>query len=137
MSHQPVMLNQVQHDEKGEGRHQSPNPVRVERRRDTVLLPGKAIQRKDRASTSSAQTGIGGFMKGPVKRSVTIAGHETSISLEPIFWTALRDAAAEEGLPVNALVARIDAERIASDDPPNLGSAIRVWLYARLSNTRA
>ena len=47
------------------------------------------------------------------------------------------DAAAEEGLPVNALVARIDAERIASDDPPNLGSAIRVWLYARLSNTRA
>ena len=76
-------------------------------------------------------------MQGPVKRSVTIAGHETSLSLEPIFWTALRDAAAEDGLPFNALVARIDAERIASDDPPNLCSAIRVWLYARLSNTRA
>ena len=99
------------------------------------FFPGK--KQKDRASTSSAQTGIGVSMQGPVKRSVTIAGHETSISLEPIFWTALRDAAAEDGLPVNALVARIDAERIASDDPPNLGSAIRVWLYARLSKTRA
>lgn len=76
-------------------------------------------------------------MQGPVKRSVTIAGHETSISLEPIFWSALREAAADEGLPVNALVAQIDAERIASNEPPNLGSAIRVWLYARLSNTRA
>ena len=76
-------------------------------------------------------------MQGPVKRSVTIASHETSISLEPIFWDALRQAAADEGIPVNALVARIDAERIAADDPPNLASAIRVWLYARLSNARA
>lgn len=76
-------------------------------------------------------------MEGPVKRSVTIAGHETSISLEPIFWDALRDAANDEGIPINALIARIDAERIAHDDPPNLGSAIRVWLYARLSSTRA
>ncbi|MEY3906885.1 MAG: hypothetical protein RIR59_1708, partial [Pseudomonadota bacterium] len=51
------------------------------------------------------------MMQGPVKRSVTIAGHETSISLEPIFWDALRTAASEDGLPLNALVARIDAER--------------------------
>ena len=77
------------------------------------------------------------MMQGPVKRSVTIAGHETSISLEPIFWDALRTAASEDGLPLNALVARIDAERIAARNPPNLGSAIRVWLYARLSNTSA
>lgn len=76
-------------------------------------------------------------MQGPVKRSVTIAGHETSISLEPIFWEALRAAAAEAGLPINALIAQIDAERIALTDPPNLASALRVWLYARLSNTRA
>jgi predicted DNA-binding ribbon-helix-helix protein len=74
---------------------------------------------------------------GPVKRSVTIAGHETSISLEPIFWDALRDAAAERALPVNALVAQIDLERISAENPANLGSAIRVWLYQRLSNTRA
>ena len=60
-----------------------------------------------------------------------IAGHATSISLEPIFWAALRDAAAEEGLPLNALVARIDAERIAVRNPPNLASAIRVWLFER------
>ncbi len=76
-------------------------------------------------------------MTGPVKRSVTIAGHETSISLEPIFWDALKVAAAEESLPVNALVAQIDVERIALDSPSNLGSAIRVWLYQRLSKTRA
>lgn len=60
-----------------------------------------------------------------------IAGHATSISLEPIFWAALRDAAGEEGLPLNALVARIDAERIAVRNPPNLASAIRVWLFER------
>jgi predicted DNA-binding ribbon-helix-helix protein len=70
-------------------------------------------------------------LRGPVKRSVTIAGHETSISLEPVFWDALRDVAAAEGLPLNALVAAIDALRIEGDDPPNLGSAIRVWLYRR------
>jgi predicted DNA-binding ribbon-helix-helix protein len=69
---------------------------------------------------------------GPIKRSVTIAGHETSISLEPIFWAALKAAAAEENLPVNALVAQIDATRIGSAVPSNLGSAIRVWLYERL-----
>lgn len=67
----------------------------------------------------------------PIKRSVMIAGHATSISLEPIFWDALRQAAAAEGLPLSALVARIDAERIRSGDPPNLASAIRVWLFER------
>jgi predicted DNA-binding ribbon-helix-helix protein len=60
-----------------------------------------------------------------------IAGHATSISLEPIFWAALREAAEAEGLPLNALVARIDAERIEAADPPNLASAIRVWLFAK------
>ena len=68
---------------------------------------------------------------GPVKRSVTIAGHQTSISLEPAFWDALRDEAARLELPINALIARIDVERIAVDDPPNLASAIRLWLFAR------
>ena len=70
-------------------------------------------------------------MAGPVKRSVMIAGHATSISLEPIFWEALRDAAAAEGLPLSALVARIDAERVQSAGASNLASAIRVWLFAR------
>ena len=68
---------------------------------------------------------------GPVKRSVMIAGHATSISLEPVFWDALREAATEDGVPVSALVARIDAERVAAPDPANLASAIRVWLFQR------
>jgi predicted DNA-binding ribbon-helix-helix protein len=66
----------------------------------------------------------------PVKRSVEIAGHKTSVSLEPLFWDMLRDAAAREGLPVNALVARIDEERIRADSPPGLAGAIRLWLTA-------
>jgi predicted DNA-binding ribbon-helix-helix protein len=72
---------------------------------------------------------------GPIKRSMMIAGHATSISLEPVFWEALREAAAAEGLPLNALVARIDAERIQTPDPPNLGSAIRVWLFERTQSS--
>ncbi|MCJ2180883.1 ribbon-helix-helix domain-containing protein [Novosphingobium album (ex Hu et al. 2023)] len=67
----------------------------------------------------------------PVKRSVEIAGHKTSISLEPVFWDLLKAAAAREGIPVNALVARIDAERLEAQTPPGLASAIRVWLAAR------
>jgi predicted DNA-binding ribbon-helix-helix protein len=70
----------------------------------------------------------------PTKRSVTIAGHETSISLEPLFWQALERAAVAEGLPVNALIARIDVERLdAPGGAPNLTSAIRQWLFVRES----
>lgn len=68
----------------------------------------------------------------PVKRSVEIAGHKTSISLEPVFWDLLKRAAAEEGVPVNALVARIDAERLEAETPPGLAGAVRVWLAALL-----
>ena len=67
----------------------------------------------------------------PVKRSVTIAGHKTSISLEPLFWKMLKDAAAREGVAINALVARIDEERIRAETPPGLASAIRIWLVTR------
>lgn len=66
----------------------------------------------------------------PVKRSVEIAGHKTSISLEPLFWDMLKAAAAKEGIPLNSLVARIDAERIRADNPPGLAGAIRVWLVS-------
>ena len=67
----------------------------------------------------------------PVKRSVEIAGHKTSISLEPLFWDMLRRAAEEADLPLNALVAQIDVERMQADDPPGLAGAIRLWLVAR------
>ncbi len=66
----------------------------------------------------------------PTKRSVLIAGHQTSISLEPMFWRALEAAAKARGMPVNALVAEIDASRLDAPQPPNLTSAIRQWLFA-------
>ena len=72
----------------------------------------------------------------PIKRSVTIAGHETSISLEPVYWQALERAAAERDEPVNALIARIDAERLDSRPAPNLTSALRQWLFARSAGGR-
>jgi predicted DNA-binding ribbon-helix-helix protein len=66
-----------------------------------------------------------------IKRSLTIAGHATSLRLEPVFWDALEVAARDEGLALSALVARIDAGRILGADPANLASAIRVWLFRR------
>jgi predicted DNA-binding ribbon-helix-helix protein len=63
----------------------------------------------------------------PAKRSFTIGGHRTSISLEAPFWDALKAAADEEGLPVSRLIARIDAARSGC----GLSGAIRVWLLAR------
>jgi predicted DNA-binding ribbon-helix-helix protein len=72
----------------------------------------------------------GGFT-GPVKRSVTIAGHQTSISLEPIFWERLETEAAARALPLNALIAAIDHARIQAEDPPNLASALRTWLVVQ------
>ncbi len=67
--------------------------------------------------------------EGPVKRSITIAGHQTSISLEPVFWQALEVAAAQHALPLSALVAQIDVLRIGAAEPPNLASALRSWLF--------
>jgi predicted DNA-binding ribbon-helix-helix protein len=75
-------------------------------------------------------------MAGPIKRSMMIAGHATSISLEPVFWDALREAAEREGLPLNALVARLDAERVAAPGPANLGSYLRMWLFLREKSAR-
>jgi predicted DNA-binding ribbon-helix-helix protein len=71
----------------------------------------------------------------PAKRSVLIAGHATSISLEPVFWRALEKAARERNCTVNALVAEIDAERFNVRPPPNLTSAIRQWLFAKAQGT--
>jgi len=70
-------------------------------------------------------------MAGPIKRSVMIAGHATSVSLEPVFWEALKRAAEADRLPISALVAQIDLARIEADEPVNLASAIRVWLMER------
>jgi predicted DNA-binding ribbon-helix-helix protein len=61
---------------------------------------------------------------GIVKRSVSIAGHRTSVSLEAPFWDALRTVAEVQGRSVQSLIAQIDAERGAQ----NLSSAIRVFV---------
>ena len=58
-----------------------------------------------------------------VKRSVRIAGHATSVSLEAAFWDGLCAIAAARRLSVNALLAAIDAERAG-----NLSSAIRLFV---------
>ena len=64
---------------------------------------------------------------GPLqKRSLSIAGHRTSLSLEPAFWTALAAAAASRGRSVAGLVAEIDRARSGG----NLSSAVRVFLLA-------
>ena len=60
----------------------------------------------------------------PAKRSFTIAGHKTSISLESAFWTALKDAANAKQMSVAELVSTIDTAR----GDANLSSAVRVWI---------
>lgn len=66
------------------------------------------------------------------RRSVTIAGHRTSVSVENIFWAALKDIARSRGISVNRLVAHIDEGRTG-----NLSSAIRVFVIEQLSEARA
>lgn len=65
------------------------------------------------------------------KRSVTIAGHSTSVSLEAAFWDALKDIAASRGVSVNALIEAIDEGRSG-----NLSSAIRVFVLSEISRLR-
>jgi predicted DNA-binding ribbon-helix-helix protein len=62
-------------------------------------------------------------MKSPVvKRSIVIAGHKTSVSLEDAFWKGLKDIANERGMTLSEMVATIDSERRHG----NLSSAIRL-----------
>ena len=64
-------------------------------------------------------------MSRPQKRSLTLRGHRTSVSLEDEFWQAFRDIAAESGQPINVLAAEIDANR-GTDS--GLASAIRLFV---------
>jgi predicted DNA-binding ribbon-helix-helix protein len=67
-------------------------------------------------------------MPKDLKRSLTIAGHRTSLSLEPEFWDALQAEAQKRGQSVASLVSEIDQSR----GERNLSSAIRVWLLNTL-----
>ena len=65
-------------------------------------------------------------MDKPRKRSITIAGHATSISLEAPFWDAIRDIAAQQDMSAQDLIAEIyNSKRMAS-----LSSAIRVYMLS-------
>ncbi len=66
-------------------------------------------------------------MPKDLKRSLTIAGHRTSLSLEPEFWKALQEAAAADKRTIASIVGELDQSR----GERNLSSAIRVWLLKR------
>jgi len=61
----------------------------------------------------------------PIKRSLTLRGHRTSVSLEEDFWRAFRYIADEKSIPINALAAQIDEERGVES---GLASAIRLYV---------
>ncbi len=65
----------------------------------------------------------------PVKRSLTLRGHRTSVSLEDSFWQAFRQIAADKGVALNVLAAEIDAHR---ETDVGLASAIRVYVFETL-----
>ena len=66
-----------------------------------------------------------------LKRSLTIAGHRTSLSLEPEFWQALQESARTDKKTIASIVAELDRTR----GTRNLSSAIRVWLFKRAKKT--
>jgi predicted DNA-binding ribbon-helix-helix protein len=70
------------------------------------------------------------------KRSVRIAGHRTSLSLEAAFWDRLKGIAESRGLSLNKLIAEIDTARTAAANPANLSSAIRVFVLKHLADGR-
>lgn len=71
---------------------------------------------------------------GPIKRSLTLRGHRTSVSLEEPFWQAFRAIAEDQDKPINQLAAEIDVRR--TPETEGLASAIRVfvlrWYQAKL-----
>ncbi len=69
-------------------------------------------------------------MPKDLKRSLTIAGHRTSLSLEEEFWNALKVIAQQNRKSIATLVAEIDEGR----GDRNLSSAIRVWILHKLQN---
>jgi len=67
------------------------------------------------------------------KHSVAIAGHRTSVTLEAAFWRALKNIAKERGRSLSELVAEIDRARGEMEPPPNLSSALRVYVLSQFA----
>lgn len=72
-------------------------------------------------------------MTRPAKRSLTLRGHRTSVSLEDEFWQAFRDIAAERGQPINDLAAEIDEAR---DLQCGLATEIRLFVLRHFRNKK-
>ena len=73
-------------------------------------------------------------MKSPViKRSIVIAGHKTSVSLEDAFWKGLKDIAGTRDMTLSELVAAIDSDRRHG----NLSSAIRLFVLDHYRNQQS
>jgi predicted DNA-binding ribbon-helix-helix protein len=70
-------------------------------------------------------------MGRPVKHSLTLRGHRTSVSLEEEFWQAFRQIASDKGRPINDLAAEIDEAR---GTETGLASAIRLYVLRDLQN---
>ena len=81
------------------------------------------------AAGSDARSALG--MADLAKRSVTIAGHRTSVSLEAPFWDALKEIAGARGMSLNLLIEEIDGNRSG-----NLSSALRVHVLEMLKSRR-
>jgi predicted DNA-binding ribbon-helix-helix protein len=71
------------------------------------------------------------------KHSVAIAGHRTSLSLEPAFWDALKAVARARGLSLNRLIEEIDRARADDGASGNLSSAVRVFVLEQARAGRA
>src|SRR5437899_10872186 len=83
----------------------------------------KAPQRKRLCRRISTNGGV--FMKSLVfKRSIVVASHKTSVSLEDAFWNGLKEIARERHMRLSELVAEIDAQRQLG----NLSSALRLFV---------
>lgn len=69
----------------------------------------------------------------PVKRSLTLKGHRTSVSLEDEFWFEFRRISERKNMPINALAAEIDVERV---EDIGLASAIRLYVLSVIKAER-
>ena len=90
-------------------------------------LPSRAVNARSPARRVNPTAGPVGASDRPIKRSLSIAGHRTSISLEAAFWEALKALARREGRPLAEIITEIDEAR----GEAGLSSAIRVWLFER------
>lgn len=70
-------------------------------------------------------------MSTPVKRSVVVSGHRTSVSLETPFWEVLTQIATDQNMSLNKLITEIDRQRDG-----NLSSALRIYVLRRLQEDK-